>query len=198
MSKQKSNTLAENYFVIFISDYMIKEIEIPENISVEIENKKVKVSGEKGTLEKEFKYFWDIKIEKKNNKVLISSDLDRRKIKATVGSIAAHINNMIKGVTKGFTYKLKIVYSHFPIKVRAEGNKVIIQNFLGEKNPRTAKIVGDTKVEVKGQEVEVTGIDIEAVGQTAANIEQACKIKGKDKRVFQDGIYIISRSEAHE
>jgi large subunit ribosomal protein L6 len=175
---------------------MIKEIEIPENVSVEIEDKKVKVSGEKGTLEKEFKYFWDIKIEKKNNKIVVSSNSDRRKVKATVGSIGsivAHINNMIKGVTKGFVYKLKIVYSHFPIKVRTEGDKVIIQNFLGERSPRIAKIMGDTKVEVKGQEVEVSGIDIEAVGQTAANIEQACRIRGKDRRVFQDGIFIVEK-----
>jgi large subunit ribosomal protein L6 len=172
---------------------MIKEIEIPENVSVEIEDKKVKVSGEKGTLEKEFKYFWDIKIEKKNNKIVVSSNSDRRKVKATVGSIVAHINNMIKGVTKGFVYKLKIVYSHFPIKVRTEGDKVIIQNFLGERSPRIAKIMGDTKVEVKGQEVEVSGIDIEAVGQTAANIEQACRIRGKDRRVFQDGIFIVEK-----
>ncbi len=108
-------------------------------------------------------------------------------------TIKAHINNMITGVTKGFTYKMKIVYAHFPMTVKVQGDKVIIENFLGERHPRKAKILGDTKVQVKGDEVHITGIDKEDVGQTMANIEQATKIKRRDPRVFQDGIYLISK-----
>jgi len=172
---------------------IVEEIKIPENVMVEISNKRVKVTGEKGTLERTFKYFFDIEIKKENNKISVVSESDRKKVKATVGSIAAHIKNMIKGVTKGFRYKLKIVYSHFPMNVKVEDGNVIIKNFLGERTPRIAKIVGDTKVEVKGQDIEVSGIDVESVGQTCANMENACRIVGRDRRVFQDGIWIVSK-----
>ncbi|RLI07546.1 50S ribosomal protein L6, partial [Candidatus Bathyarchaeota archaeon] len=101
--------------------------------------------------------------------------------------------NMITGVMRGFTYKMKIVFTHFPIQVSVEGDKVVIRNFLGEKAPRVAKIMPGVVVEVQKEDVLVKGIDIEAVGQTAANIEQATKIKGKDNRVFLDGIYIYEK-----
>jgi len=103
---------------------------------------------------------------------------------------------MITGVTKGFTYKLKIVFSHFPINVSVKGDRVIIENFTGERNPRKARIRGEAKVRVKGDDVIVTGIDIEEVAQTAANIEQATNIKNKDPRVFLDGIYVYEKPEA--
>ena len=172
-----------------------REVEIPEGVSIEVEGKRVRVSGERGSIERTFKYFYDVEIKKEGNKVVISSPSDRRKVKALVGTIAAHIRNMIKGVTKGFTYKLKIVYSHFPMTVKVDGNRVVISNFLGERAPRIASIVGNAKVEVRGQEVWVKGINLEEVAQTAANIEQACRIVGKDRRVFQDGIYIFAKEE---
>ena len=115
-----------------------------------------------------------------------------------VGTVCAHIRNMIKGVTKGFTYKLKIVYAHFPISVKVEGDKILIENFLGERAPRVAKIVGNTKVIVKKDDVILQGINIEEVGQTAANIEQATKIKNKDPRKFLDGIYVYEKHEGFE
>ncbi|MEM7826255.1 MAG: 50S ribosomal protein L6 [Candidatus Aenigmatarchaeota archaeon] len=168
------------------------ELKIPENVKVEVQGLKVKVSGEKGELEREFKEK-GIKIEKVDQKLLVSSESERKKMRALVGTIVAHVKNMIKGVTKGFTYKLKVVYSHFPVTVKVEGDKVLIQNFLGERVPRVAKIVGNTQVKVEGSEITVSGINIEEVGQTAANIEQACRIVGYDRRKFLDGIYIVSK-----
>jgi large subunit ribosomal protein L6 len=100
---------------------------------------------------------------------------------------------MVDGVTKGFTYRLRIVYSHFPITVKVEKDKILIQNFLGERTPRIAKIVGNTEVKVEGSDVIVSGINLEEVSQTSANIEQACRIIGYDRRRFLDGIYLISR-----
>ncbi len=102
---------------------------------------------------------------------------------------------MIKGVTEGFVYKMKIVYSHFPIKASVKGNEFIIENFLGEKSARKAKLFGNVKVTIKGSDVIIEGINREEVGQTAANIEAATKVKDKDVRVFQDGIYIVSKGE---
>ena len=112
-----------------------------------------------------------------------------------MGTAVAHIRNMITGVTEGYTYKLKIVYSHFPVTAKVEGDKILIQNFLGERTPRVAKIVGDTKVEIKDQEITVTGIDLEEVSQTSGNIEQACRIIGFDRRRFPDGVFITSKDD---
>jgi large subunit ribosomal protein L6 len=170
------------------------ELKIPEDVKVEIEGKKVKVSGKNGKLERTFAEK-EIKIELSEGKIVISSESERRKFKALVGTIAAHVKNMIEGVTKGFTYRLRVVYSHFPITVKVEGDKVLIQNFLGERAPRVAKIVGNTQVKVEGSDLIVTGINVEEVGQTAANIEQACRIVGYDRRKFMDGIYIVSKGE---
>jgi large subunit ribosomal protein L6 len=170
------------------------ELKIPENVKVEIEGNKVKVSGEKGELERIFDEK-EIKISLSEGKIIISSESERKEFRALVGTIAAHIKNMIEGVTKGFTYRLRVVYSHFPVTVKVEGDKVLIQNFLGERVPRVAKIVGKTQVKVEGSDLIVTGINIEEVGQTAANIEQACRIIGYDRRKFMDGIYIVSKGE---
>lgn len=170
---------------------MIKEVVVPQDVNIEIEGKTVKVSGPKGELEREFKHFFDIKMEKKDDKVIVSSDSDRRKVKAMVGTIASHIKNMIIGVTGGFTYKMRVVYSHFPVTVKVEGNKVLIHNFLGEKVPRVAKIVGNTKVDVQGQDIILTGINKEDVGLTSSNIEQTCRITKYDRRVFMDGIFPV-------
>jgi len=171
-----------------------QEISIPKEVKVEIDGMKVKVIGPKGQLEKEFKTTYDIKIEK-NERIKVFSEDDRRKVRAMIGTIVAHIRNMIDGTTKGFTYILRAVYSHFPITVKVESGKVIIQNFLGERKPRVAKIVGDTDVKVSGSEIIVSGIDLEKVSQTAANIEQATRITGYDRRRFMDGIYIVSKGE---
>ncbi len=172
----------------------VREIEIPEGVNVRIENGIVSVEGPKGKLER-YLYHPKLSIIKEGNKIIVKAELPRRKEKALVGTFAGHIKNMIKGVTEGFTYKMKIVYSHFPIKASVKGNEFIIENFLGEKSPRKAKLFGNVKVTVKGSDVIIEGINREEVGQTAANIERATKVRGKDVRVFQDGIYIVSKGE---
>jgi large subunit ribosomal protein L6 len=100
---------------------------------------------------------------------------------------------MLVGVTKGFRYELKVVYSHFPIKTLVKADKFIIENFLGEHSARKALILPGTNVEIKADRIILTGIDLEKVAQTAANIELATKIKDRDRRVFQDGIYITKK-----
>lgn len=172
-----------------------KEIEIPEGVGAELLENKIKVSGPKGNLEKSFQLTKEVKMEKVDNKIKVFSESERRDVKALIGTIAAHIKNLFEGVTKGFTYRLKVVFSHFPITVKVEGDKVLIQNFLGERTARIAKIVGNTEVKVSGQEITVSGIDLEKVSQTAANIEQATRIVGYDRRRFPDGIFIVSKGE---
>ncbi len=110
-----------------------------------------------------------------------------------VGTLEAHISNMITGVTKGYEYRMKAVYSHFPIQIKANPGEVAINNFLGERRARSAKILDGVKVEINKDELVVSGINKENVGQTMANIEQATRVHGFDVRVFQDGVYLVEK-----
>ena len=169
-----------------------QSLPIPEGVNVSIADKVVTVTGANGTLSRELVHP-KIDIAVVDNEVVLTTEYPRKAENALLGTFKSHINNMMLGVSKGFEYKMKIVYSHFPLKVSVKDTDFIIDNFLGEKYPRKAKILGETKVENKGDEVTVTGPDKEAVGQTVANIETATKIKGYDPRVFQDGIYVVSK-----
>lgn len=168
------------------------EIEIPEKVQVSVQDRIVKVKGPQGEVSKQL-HHPKVKIEVKGKHVAVQSEFPRKREKALVGTYGAHIRNMIRGATDGFEYKMKIVYAHFPIKTSVKGSTFMIENFLGEKSPRKTKILGSTKVEIKGDQVLLKGPNVEDVGQTAANIERATKIKGFDPRVFQDGIYIVEK-----
>jgi len=172
-------------------------VDIPEGVEVSVEGDDVsgyvvKVKGPKGENSRRLK-FRDVHITVEDGKVKVYTDSVKKKQRAMVGTFAAHIKNLIRGVTEGFQYKLKLVYSHFPVKLRVEGDEVVIENFLGEKYPRRAKIVGRAQVKIKGNDIIVEGIDKEECGQTAANLEQTTRIKNLDIRVFQDGIYIVEK-----
>ena len=174
------------------------EVEIPEGIEVEVEGGRVKVRGPKGELERDFSHAKGVLIRKEDGRVVVESYFANARKRALVGTIAAHIRNMIRGVKGGYRYKLKIIYAHFPMKVEVQGDKVVISNFLGEKAPRIAKILPGVTVRIEGQDVIVEGIDVEAVAQTAANIELATKVKDKDRRKFMDGIYIYEKEVIEE
>ena len=172
-----------------------ERVKIPGGVRVVVEDSTVRVSGGKATLERRL---WHprIRIEVEGDEDRIRCELPKRREKAIVSTWAAHLRNMVEGVTKGWRYRMKIVYSHFPMKAGVRGQDFVIENFLGERHPRKAPILGKTKVTVEGDQVVLEGPDLEAVSQTAANIEQATKIKGFDPRVFQDGIYIVTKAEA--
>ncbi|MHC1631354.1 MAG: 50S ribosomal protein L6 [Methanotrichaceae archaeon] len=175
---------------------MVKElarrIEVPEGIKVEIEDALVTVIGPKGSVSRRL-WHPGIDIRREDSSLVVDSKIARKRHRAMVGTLASHLANMVKGVSEGFEYRMKTVYSHFPIQLKVTKNKLVISNFLGERKPRTAKIMENATVEIKGDEVIVTGIDKECVSQTMANIEQATKIKGFDVRVFQDGIYLVDK-----
>ena len=169
-----------------------RTLEIPENITVRVDGKVVEVRGEKGRLTRDFSHA-QVSIQLEDNQIRVQAVWPRKKEVSLVGTIYSHIKNMIVGVTEGYTYKLKIVYSHFPISVKIDDKKVIIENFTGERDRRIAKIIGDTTVTIKDEDIIVQGINLEDVSQTAANVEQATKIKSKDPRVFLDGIYVYEK-----
>ena len=168
-------------------------IAIPGGVTVSMDGTTVKVKGPKGELSRNFAHP-RVSVTTGNGHVTVFCEYPRTKEKAMVGTFVAHINNMIEGVTIGFSYGLKVVFSHFPMKVTVKGDRVEITNYMGGHCPRYADIVGSCKVKVNGAEITVEGNDIEACGQTAANLEKATTRRGFDKRTFQDGIYIVHKS----
>ncbi|MDJ0269384.1 MAG: 50S ribosomal protein L6 [Aigarchaeota archaeon] len=164
----------------------------PSDVKVEVDGSKVRMSGKLGSLEYDFNHT-GAELRSEDSKIIIKIPGSNRRSEALLGTIISKLKNMATGVTQGYTYKLKIISSHFPITVKTEGKRVVIENFLGERYKRYADIVGSAKVTVKGEDVIVTGINKEDVGQTAANIENACRIKKKDPRKFLDGIYVYEK-----
>ncbi|MUN28544.1 50S ribosomal protein L6 [Sulfuracidifex metallicus] len=170
-----------------------EEIEIPSGVEVKIDGKKITVNGKKGQIERDFSFAKEIEISLDANKVILMSTFLNRKEKALIYSVKRHILNMIEGVTKGYRYSLKIISTHFPMSVKVVGDEVQITNLIGEKDIRRVKIYPGVKVTVKGEDITVEGIDLEKVSHVAANIETQSKIRGFDKRVFSDGIFLYKK-----
>jgi len=167
-------------------------VEVPEEVNLTLDGHKVAVTGTNGTVTRDFGHT-KLNLNYQDNVLRIWAENPRKKQASLVNTLTSHVNNMIKGVTKGFTYKLKIVFIHFPMNITVQGRRVLINNFIGERSPRIAKIIGDIQVTVEGDDIIVTGNDIEAVAQTAANIQQSTKIRNKDLRKFLDGIYVYQK-----
>ena len=170
----------------------LEEINIPEGISCEFSNHLLTCKKDSQELKKKIDIpFVKTKIE--DGKVVFSCDSGNKNQYKTMKSFIAHIKNMFTGLNEGYTYRLESANVHFPMTFKVEGDKLTINNFLGEKTPRFARILSGVKVDIKGSKITVTSSDKEAAGQTAANFEKATKIKNRDRRVFQDGIYLIER-----
>jgi len=175
-----------------------RKLPIPDGVQLNIEGRRIKATGPKGTLEEDFAHL-PVQFALEGQTLRIYARWARKREVALVGTALAHVRNMIRGVTSGFTYKLKIVYAHFPVtvKVNEKEKKLTIDNFTGEKTPRTAKIIGSAKVKIAGDEIHVQGNNLSEVSQTAANIQDSTKIPDKDQRVFLDGIYIFEKKEGN-
>ncbi len=170
-------------------------LEIPKEVEVHIENNLVKIKGPKGEV---IRTFTNPRIEliKKDNEIIISSKAgskSRQEDKNYIYTYNAHIKNMFNGVITLYTAKLKICSGHFPMQVTIDKDILSIKNFLGEKVPRKAKIMDGVKVNIQGDIISLEGVDIEKVGQTAGRIEQTTRITKMDRRIFQDGCFIIEK-----
>jgi len=178
-----------------------RDLPIPQGVTVKLKSRKVTVTGPKGTLERDFKHTpIELKIVKHRKGLAVRAELwfGQRKQIATIRTITSHIQNMIDGVTKGFKYKMRLVYAHFPISATVEndGKEVNVRNFLGEKIVRKVPMLGTVKVERSTEqkdELILTGANIQHVSQSAANIQQCCRVKKKDIRKFLDGVYVSSK-----
>jgi large subunit ribosomal protein L6 len=169
-------------------------VELPSGVTATLTGRMLSVKGKLGEAKKNFDKI-NVNIAVQGNKVELSPFSKKKRDNVIINTVTSILNNMVTGVTKGYTYKVKVVYAHFPITVKTKGNQVLVENFMGERSPRISSIVGDCKVTIEGDDVIVKGVSLEDVGQTAANIELATKIKRKDQRVFLDGLYIYHKEE---
>ncbi|MBT3416462.1 50S ribosomal protein L6 [Candidatus Woesearchaeota archaeon] len=172
---------------------IIDKISIPEGVEVSIDSNQINVKGPKGELSRGI-FTPGIKIEVKENEVIFSIKKAAKKEKMVLKTTEAHLKNMINGVNEEYVYKLKICSGHFPMTVSLENQEVIVKNFLGESVPRKKKMQTGAEIEIKGNDITVTSIDIEKAGQVAASIEALTRITNKDRRRFQDGIFITSKA----
>jgi len=170
----------------------IRKVKVPSGVKVNLEGSQLTIAGPKGELVRSVR-FPQVSVTCDGKEITIATESDRKEITAIVGTFEAHAKNMCRGVTEGFEYRMKVVYSHFPIQLKLQGQRLEIANFLGEKKARYADIAEGVTAKVANDEVVLTGIDREKVGNTAANIEHATHIRNRDPRVFQDGIYMVQR-----
>lgn len=171
-------------------------ITIPEGVSVTTQSRVVTVKGPRGTLTKEFKHV-NVELSQVKNQIKVTVWFGSKKERACIRTVCSHIENLIKGVTKGFQYKMRLVYAHFPINMSVvDNNKAVeVRNYLGEKNVRKIEMLNGVTVAahtVKDEFI-LSGNDLEAVSQSAASIQQSFQAKNKDIRKFLDGIYVSER-----
>ncbi len=169
------------------------EIEVPDGVQVSLEGSFLTLKGPKGEIKRVF-VSKQIKLSQKENKIVLSAKKATKREKKMLYSFQSHIRNMVKGVTDGHVYELKICSGHFPMTVKVDKDKLVIKNFFGETVPRELKLKQGAKVSVDGDKVIVESVDKEIAGQCAADIESITRRTDFDRRIFQDGIYITKKS----
>jgi len=173
------------------------QVDIPEGVTVTVNKHMVSFVGPLGKTHKSFRSI-PINIEVNDGKIILTAINQKKRDYAILHTARSILRNICEGLVTGYTIKMKVVFSHFPITVKVEGKKVLIENFQGERAPRSTHIVGNTKVIPKGEDVILTGEVWTDITQTAANIELKSKVKNKDHRVFLDGIYVFEKNKGIE
>ena len=173
------------------------EVVIPEGVKVTQKKHMLTFVGPLGKTYKSFRSI-PVKIEINENKLVLKTIGYRKRDYSILHTARSIIRNICEGLIEGYTIKMKVVFAHFPITVKVDGKTILIENFQGERAPRSTHIVGNTKVIPKGEDVVLTGEVWTDITQTAANIELKTKVKNKDHRVFLDGIYIYDKKKGIE
>lgn len=173
-----------------------EEMEIPEGVKVTLDgNHHITVKGPNGKITKDFSHVRGIKVSIEGNKIFFSTNFPKSGTLALTKTIINLIKNLIIGVQTNYKYICKVCYSHFPctVEVKPDKKEIHVINFLGERAPRVTHYLDNVEVKVEGEDVILIGPDKETLGQTAANIQKCCRIRKKDPRVFQDGVYLYKR-----
>ena len=175
------------------SEGLHEEISLPEGISAEIADDILIVRKDNKELRRKLIHLIDVKGE--GNKIVISAYRTRKTERRLIGTFKAHIKNMIKGLIEGFVFKLKIANVHFPMNVSYDKakNSLVVKNFLGEKRDRVIKLIDNVDVKVEKDDIIISSHDIEKAGIAATRIEKGVRVRNKDRRVYQDGIFIVEK-----
>jgi len=173
-----------------------EEVEIPKGITFTLTGKVATAKGKLGSITKDFNHARSLAITQEGAKIILEADYPKKEQVALAGTLRNIINNMCLGVSEGYTYKMKICFSHFPITVEnsKDGKSILIKNYAGERSPRIIPAKAAVKVNPTKDDVILTSSDKEAIGNLAGKIQRVCRTLNKDKRVFQDGIYIYEKS----
>jgi large subunit ribosomal protein L6 len=184
--------------VDYLGTYTEQEVahtqDLPDGVTASISGRVITIKGPLGSVKKNFERI-NVDMQVKDGKVLIRPYTKKKKDVVSSNTASSLLRNIITGVTKGYTYKAKVVFAHFPVTVKVKGKTINVENFMGERSARVTDILGDCKVSIEGDDIIIKGVSLEDVGQTAANLEQATKIKRKDQRIFLDGVYVFEKTK---
>jgi large subunit ribosomal protein L6 len=175
-----------------MKDDLMREIELPEGVTAVVEGSVLTVKGKEGEVKRNFTHP-RVKMITAGNKVTLNASKATKREKTIIGSFESHIKNMVAGVQNKFLYKLKVCSGHFPMNVAVAGKEMVVKNFLGESVPRKVDIPEDVDVKVNGDIVEIKSVNKELAGVAASRIEHLCKIKGRDIRIFMDGLWLTHK-----
>jgi len=174
-------------------------VDVPKGVTFTLSGRRLHAKGPLGAVDRPFPSdALELKVSGGTATLTLRLPAHRKRSQALLNTWAAHLRNLAGSLTNGVEARLKIVAAHFPMKVQVKENHILIENFLGEKHPRSSDLVPGTSGKVDGDFVILSGYDIEQVGQSAANVERASKIREYDPRVFQDGIYLVERPHIKE
>jgi large subunit ribosomal protein L6 len=173
---------------------LVHAVQLGEGVTGSVSGRELTIKGPLGTVKKRFDRI-HVNMQVKDGRVEIMPFTGRKKDVVSSNTMSSIVRNMVTGVTEGYTYKLKVVFAHFPVTVKVKGKQVNVENFVGERSARITDIIGDCKVSVEGDDIIIKGVSLEDVGQTSANLEQATKIKRKDQRIFLDGVYVYEKKK---
>merc|ERR1712083_909633 len=184
-------------------------VEIPDDVTITYKARQVSVKGPRGEVTKDFSHLAvELQRMNQNNKkkkgkfIRIRMWFGGYKQACSVNTLKSLIENMITGVTEGFKYKMRLIYSHFPINaiIAKTNDSITIRNFLGGKQDKTVEMIGKTTVkltpanEVK-DELVFEGVDNAALSLCCARVSQVCKTGRKDVRKFLDGVYVSAKTK---
>lgn len=172
----------------------IKTVDLPSGVSASIKGRALQMKGPNGTASKEFNRI-PVDVEVKGSQVKVTPFTGKKKDVISANTVSSIVRGLVHGVTKGYEYKMKVVFAHFPVTVKVKDDNILVENFMGERSPRVAKILEGCKVTTDGDDIIIKGTSLEQIGQTAANVEQATRIKRKDQRIFLDGIYVYEKKK---
>ncbi len=174
-------------------------VALPKGITVQVAGRTLTVTGPKGKVVRPFPAdVLHLSVAGTTATLELGLPAHRKRSRALLRTWAAHLANLAGGLDRGVEARLKVVAAHFPMKVSVRGTDLVIENFLGEKYPRTSRLLEGTTAKVDGEFVTIEGFDVELVGQSAATIERTTRIRDYDPRVFQDGIYLVERAHLKE